>query len=66
MKIKDDVLQWREEIKKLKQQSEKMLTSSDELRGDVKVLSSQVQNLVKITENMTDAMLALIRQQMGD
>ena len=66
MKIKDDILQWREEIRKLKQQSEKMLTSSDELRGDIKTLGSQVQTLVKITENMTDAMLALIRQQMGD
>lgn len=66
MKIKEDIIRWRAEIKKLAQQNDKMLNSADQLTADVKALKNQVSVLVKLTEEMTDAMLTLIRQQIGD
>lgn len=66
MKIKEDIIRWRAEIKKLAQQNDKMLNSADQLNTDVKALKNQVSVLVKLTEEMTDAMLTLIRQQIGD
>lgn len=66
MKIKEDILRWRAEIKKLSEQNVKVLSSAEELKADVQALKDQVSALVKITEEMTEAMLTLIGQQMGD
>ena len=66
MKIKEDILKWREQLREIANQNVKMLQSADTLREDVKILGNSVQNLLKITEEMTEAMLSLIRQQIGD
>lgn len=66
MKIKEDIIKWREEIRKLAKQSEIVLKDTNAFHEDVKDLKEQVSKLVKITEEMTEAMLTLIRQQIGD
>lgn len=66
MKIKDDIIKWRNEVRKLEQQMQSMDTKADDYHADVKALKEQVQTLVKITEEMTETLLTLVRQQIGD
>ncbi len=66
MKLKEDILRWQAEIKKLAALNQKTFDSSNQLSEDVKALKTQVSELVKITNEMTDAMLTLLRQQIGD
>ena len=66
MKIKDDILKWQETLKVIAEQNKKMLTSAEILKDDVKVLGKQVSELIKISQEMANAMLSLIRQQIGD
>ena len=66
MKLKEDILRWQAEIKKLAELNQKTFDSSNQLSEDVKALKTQVSELVKITNEMTDAMLTLLRQQIGD
>ena len=66
MKIKDDILKWQEALKVIAEQNKKMLTSAETLKDDVKVLGKQVSELIKISQEMANAMLSLIRQQIGD
>lgn len=66
MKIKDDIILWKEECEKLNKQVQEFDKNSEQARADVKELTSQVQKLTGIVEQMADSMLALIRQQLGD
>lgn len=66
MKIKDDILKWQETLKVIAEQNKKMLTSAEILKDDVKVLGKQVSELINISQEMANAMLSLIRQQIGD
>ncbi len=66
MKIKDDIIIWKEECEKLNKQIQEFDKNSEKTRADVKELSLQVQKLTGIVEQMADSMLALIRQQLGD
>ncbi len=66
MKIKDDIILWKEECEKLNKQIQEFDKNSEKTRADVKELSLQVQKLTGIVEQMADSMLALIRQQLGD
>ena len=59
MKVKDQIIKWREEMQSLSSQI-------NGYSGDVKELKNRVNELAKITENMTETMLMLIRNQMGD
>lgn len=66
MKIKDDIILWKEECSKLNKQVQEFDKNSEQTRAEVKELTSQVQKLTAICEQMANAMLALIRQQLGD
>ncbi len=66
MKIKDDIILWKEECKKLNEQIQEFDKNSEKARTDVKELTIQVNKLTGIVEQMADYMLALIRQQLGD
>ncbi len=66
MKIKDDIILWKEECTKLKEQIEEFDTNSEKSRADVRELTIRVQKLTTIVEQIADNMIALIRQQLGD
>ncbi len=66
MKIKDDIILWKEECTKLKEQIEEFDKNSEKSRADVRELTIQVQKLTTIVEQIADNMIALIRQQLGD
>lgn len=66
MKIKDYIILWKEECTKLKEQIEEFDKNSEKSRADVRELTSQVQKLTTIVEQIADNMIALIRQQLGD
>lgn len=66
MKIKDDIILWKEECTKLKEQIEEFDKNSEKSRADVRELTNQVQKLTTIVEQIADNMIALIRQQLGD
>ena len=56
MKIKEQILKWQEKVEKLKE------TVSE----DLKVVKGQISALVDSTNELTEALLALISQQIGD
>ncbi len=66
MKIKDDIILWKEECTKLKEQIEEFDKNSEKSRADVRELTIQVQKLTTIVEQIADNMIAIIRQQLGD
>ena len=66
MKIEDDIILWKEECTKLKEQIEEFDKNSEKSRADVRELTNQVQKLTTIVEQIADNMIALIRQQLGD
>ncbi len=66
MKIKDDILKWKEETHKLNSAVDSLNKHTEDYAKEIKVLKETVAGLVKITEEMTETMLALIRQQIGD
>ncbi len=66
MKIKDDIILWKEECTKLKEQIEEFDKNSEKSRADVRELTIRVQKLTTIVEQIADNMIALIRQQLGD
>ena len=59
MKVKDQIIRWRDEVKILTEQI-------NNYSVDVKELKDRVNALAKTTESMTETMLMLIRNQMGD
>ena len=59
MKVKDQIIRWREEMQALSVQI-------NNYSNDVGELNERVSKLSKITEDMTETMLMLIRNQMGD
>lgn len=66
MKIKEDILKWRNEIRELTEKVSRFETNSKNYFAEVQELKKSVVSLAKITEEMTEAMLTLIRQQIGD
>lgn len=66
MKIKDDIIKWREQIRQLNDKISNFENNAQGIYNDVKELKTQVKALVKITEEMTETLLTLIRQQIGD
>lgn len=66
MKVKEDIIKWRKEIRELTEKVSKFETNSKNYFTEVQSLKESVVNLAKITEEMTEAMLTLIRQQIGD
>jgi len=66
MKIKDDIIKWREQIRQLNEKISNFENNAQGIYNDVKELKTQVKALVKITEEMTETLLTLIRQQIGD
>lgn len=66
MKIKEQIIKWRDEVRQLTQQSKKVADNSAIVFEEVKLLKEQVSSLAKITEEMTETMLSLLRQQIGD
>ena len=66
MKIKEDILRWQSQIKILNEQSKNMLSSSETLQAEVKELKQTISKLVDISNEMTEALLTLISQQIGD
>lgn len=66
MKIKEDIIKWRNEVRELTQKVATLEANAKNNLEELKSLKEQVTNLAKITEEMTNAMLALLRQQIGD
>lgn len=66
MKIKDDIIKWREEIRQLSAKVANFETNAKSIYKDITEVKQQVAALVKITEEMTETLLTLIRQQIGD
>ncbi len=66
MKIKEDIIKWRNEVRELTQKVVSLETNAKNNLAELQSLKEQVTNLAKITEEMTNAMLALLRQQIGD
>ena len=66
MKIKDDIILWKEECTKLKEQIEEFDTNSEKSRADVSELTIRVQKLTTTLQQIADNIIALIRQQLGD
>lgn len=66
MKIKEDIIKWRNEIRELSQQVVSLENNSKNYLAEIGALKEQVKKLAEITEEMTETMLSLIRQQIGD
>lgn len=66
MKIKDDIIKWRTEVRELAQKVSNIEVKIKDNFTEIQSLKEQVVNLAKITEEMTNSMLALLRQQIGD
>ena len=66
MKIKDDIIKWRTEVRELTQKVSNIEVKIKDNFTEIQSLKEQVVNLAKITEEMTNSMLALLRQQIGD
>lgn len=66
MKIKEDIIKWRNEVRELTQKVANLEANAKNNLEELKSLKEKVTNLAKITEEMTNAMLALLRQQIGD
>ena len=66
MKIKDDIIKWRTEVRELTQKVSNIEVKIKDNFSEIQSLKEQVVNLAKITEEMTNSMLALLRQQIGD
>lgn len=66
MKIKDDIIKWREEIRQLNTKVAKFEANAKNIYEDITEVKQQVAALIKITEEMTETLLTLIRQQIGD
>lgn len=66
MKIKDDIIRWRTEVRELAQKVSNIEVKIKDNFTEIQSLKEQVVNLAKITEEMTNSMLALLRQQIGD
>ncbi len=59
MKIKDDILLWKQKINELDEKIKKMATDALDIK-------EQVQELVTINKKICDAILSLLRVQAGD
>lgn len=57
MKLKEDIIKWQEEVKKLAEQNKLLFEIVIEQ-------NKQIENMVTVTEEMTKTMLVLINQQM--
>lgn len=66
MKIKEQIIKWRDEVRGLTEQSKKVADNSAAFFDEVKELKEKVATLARITEEMTETMLSLLRQQIGD
>lgn len=66
MKIKDDIIKWRAEVRELAQKVSSIEVKIKDNFTEIQSVKEQVVNLAKITEEMTNSMLALLRQQIGD
>jgi len=66
MKIKDSIVKWREQIRNLTEKMSKFESNAESVHEEIKALKEQVETLAKITEEMTDTLLALIKLQEGD
>lgn len=66
MKLKEDIIKWKEEVRQMKEQTQIASNSAVQLNKDFETLKNQVSKLLEITEQMANTMIDLIRQQMGD
>lgn len=66
MKIKDDLIKWREQINALSSKISDFETKNQSVYEEIKDIKAQVLAMAKLTENMAETMLALLRQQIGD
>ena len=66
MKLKEDIIKWKDEVRQMKEQTQIASNSAVQLNKDFETLKNQVSKLLEITEQMANTMIDLIRQQMGD
>lgn len=66
MKIKEDLIKWNAEVQKLSMQVSKLATTTQNCIEEVKVIKEQMTLLTNITKEMSEALLTLLRQQIGD
>lgn len=66
MKVKDEIIKWREQIRKLSDKVSEFESNGESVYKEITALKEQVQTLLTITEEMTDTLLALIKLQEGD
>lgn len=66
MKIKDDIVKWKEQIEALSFKICNLEAESKEFYQEIKDIKDKVTELARITNDMTEALLSLLRQQMGD
>ena len=66
MKLKDDIKNWKEKVAELETQTAEFESKMQSTYDEVKDLKEKVETLTSATNEMTEALLALIRQQMSD
>lgn len=66
MKIKEDIEKWMKELREIKGQVSQLKSSAELYNADVKILTKQVESLVVIAEGLSETILALVSQQIGD
>lgn len=66
MKLKEDVIVWKEQCKQIKDQLKVVADNQSLQTNEMKVLKELVIKLANTTESMADSILALISQQLGD
>lgn len=66
MKIKEDIEKWNKELREIKNQVSQLKSSADLYNSDVKILTKKVESLVTIAEGLSETILALVSQQIGD
>lgn len=66
MKIKEDIVKWREDIFKLTEKVTNFENNAKSIYLDIKDIQETTKMLAKVAEEMSDILLTLIRQQIGD
>lgn len=66
MKIKDDILKWQETVRNLSKQTMQVCQLTQTQNLEINELKKKVDELVNITNEMAEAMLALLRLQVGE
>ena len=66
MKIKDDILKWQETVRNLSKQTMQVCQLTQTQNLEISELKKKVEELVKITDEMAETMLALLRLQAGE